>query len=106
MPLSPSLFNLPRPLLDRLLFDLLRVRQMTPKIRISEPQNIRCDRKTIHIQPFTFGISNAPIKRDDLENHAWIRWSTNNSEAERTNSLDRYPERQGRNEEQSGEDRA
>jgi hypothetical protein len=44
-------------------------------------------------KPFTFnglpfGISNAPMKRDDLENHDWIRWSTNNSEAERKNSLD------------------
>ena len=61
-------------------------------------------------KPFTFnrlpfGMSNAPIERDDLENHDRIRWSRNNSEAERTNSLDRYPERQGSNEGQSGEDR-
>jgi hypothetical protein len=27
---------------------------MTPKIRISEPQNVRLRPKTIHIQPFTF----------------------------------------------------
>jgi len=62
-------------------------------------------------KPFTFnrlpfGMSNAPIKRDDLENHDWIRWSTNNSEAERTNSLDRYREHQGIDEGQSGDDRS
>jgi len=57
-------------------------------------------------KPFTFnrlpfGMSNAPIKRDDLENHNWIRWSTNNSKAERTNSPDRYREDQRSNEGQS-----
>jgi len=53
-----------------------------------------------------FGMSNAPITRDDLENRDWIRWSTNNSKAERTNSLDRYQEHQGSNEGQNREDRA
>jgi hypothetical protein len=55
---------------------------MTPKIRISEPQNVRCDKKPFTFNPLPFGISNAPIKRDDLENRQDIRWSTNNPKAE------------------------
>ena len=53
-----------------------------------------------------FGMSNAPINRDDHENQDWIRWSRNNSKAERPNSLDRYQEHQGNNEGQNGADRA
>ena len=87
-------------------FDLLPVRQMTPKIRISDPRNSGCDGKRFIFNRLPFGISNAPIKRDDLENRNWIRWSTNNSEAERTNSLDRYREHQGSDEGQSRRDHA
>jgi hypothetical protein len=63
-------------------------------------------KKPFRFNRLPFGMSNAPINRDDLENHDWIRWSRNNSKAERPNSLDRYQEHQGNNEGQNGADRA